>query len=296
MGCRSRHTIFSATHESMGLASFNSIFMQLRGTFRGSFLTDAVRSRGHGNGPGKGWQEGSPGGRILPSPSQPTGVDRDERQSGHPVPMDSPAGRAQGRPPGIDGHSCTGVSSKNPDCGPAWKILGSALIDIGRHAEAEGALKRAIALLPPGQGVDPPGRDGPPAQVPWRVLGRGLVVWPGHPVGPGRGRRAHRAGGILARFGRLQEAEAAHRAATSCTKGPLEEAYLNLGLVLRAEQRYDEAAVCLEQALELDPKYTAAKNALRDVRQTIRFLKRKDRNPGDCSPKSHQLTQSLREK
>jgi tetratricopeptide (TPR) repeat protein len=43
-------------------------------------------------------------------------------------------------------------------------------------------------------------------------------------------------------------------------------------LVLRAQERYEEAAECFERALELDPKYAAAKKALRDVRRALRFL------------------------
>ena len=79
-------------------------------------------------------------------------------------------------------------------------------------------------------------------------------------------------GGVLARAGRLKEAETAHRAAIRCSQGCRDEAYLNLGLVLRAQERHDEAATCFEQALKLDPKYVAARKALRDVRNTMRFL------------------------
>ena len=80
-------------------------------------------------------------------------------------------------------------------------------------------------------------------------------------------------GGVLAKSGRLKEAETAHRVAIRCTQGCRDEAYLNLGLVLRAQERYDEAATCFEQALKLDPKYVAARKALRDVRNTMRFSK-----------------------
>ena len=36
-----------------------------------------------------------------------------------------------------------------PECGPAWKILGSALIDVARYEEAEHVLKRAVSFCPP---------------------------------------------------------------------------------------------------------------------------------------------------
>jgi len=167
----------------------------------------------------------------------------------------------------------------HPECGPAWKILGSALIDMGRHAEAEGALKRAIALCP----LDK-------VWIPLAEMGHlhkargefwGAASWYGQAIKsvPDEASGHIGLGGILARFGRLQEAEEAHRAATCCTRGRRDEAYLNLALVLRAQQRYEEAAACLEQALKLDPKYAAAKKALRDVRETIRFLQKTSPEP-----------------
>ncbi len=167
----------------------------------------------------------------------------------------------------------------HPECGPAWKILGSALIDLGRHAEAEGALKRAIALCLPDK-----------VWIPLAEMGHlhkargefwGAAAWYSQAIKsvPDEAGGHMGLGGILAKFGRLQEAEAAHRAATGCSKGRRDEAYLNLGLVLRSQQRYEEAASCLEQALKLDPKYAAARKALRDVRDTIRFLKRKGQDP-----------------
>ena len=51
-----------------------------------------------------------------------------------------------------------------PDCGPAWKILGEALVDLARHSEAEHALKQAIAMCPPDKLWIPLARDGPSAQ------------------------------------------------------------------------------------------------------------------------------------
>src|SRR5262245_45729792 len=36
-----------------------------------------------------------------------------------------------------------------PECGPAWKVLGSALVELARHAEAERALKQALFFCPP---------------------------------------------------------------------------------------------------------------------------------------------------
>jgi tetratricopeptide (TPR) repeat protein len=160
-----------------------------------------------------------------------------------------------------------------PDCGPAWKILGSALVELARHAEAERALKQALSLCPPDK-----------LWIPFAEMGhlhkargeyKAAAVWYRQAIEavPEEASGHIYLGGVLAKSGRLNEAEAAHRAATRCTQGCRDEAYLNLGLVLRAQERYEEAAKCFEQVLELDPKYAAARKALRDVRNTIRFLK-----------------------
>ncbi len=105
-----------------------------------------------------------------------------------------------------------------PDCGPAWKILGEALIDLGRHAEAEGALKQAIAKCPPDKVWIPLAEMGHLhkargefwAAVAWyrRAIDKMPDEAGGH-IG---------LGGVLARFGRLKEAETAHRAAIRCTR------------------------------------------------------------------------------
>ncbi len=73
-------------------------------------------------------------------------------------------------------------------------------------------------------------------------------------------------GGMLAKQGRFAEAEASHRAATACSAGHVDEAYLNLGLVLRAQERFEEAAECFRESIRRDPGYREARQALRDVR------------------------------
>ena len=40
------------------------------------------------------------------------------------------------------------LTARHPECGPAWKLLGSALISLARYAEAEEAIRRATALCP----------------------------------------------------------------------------------------------------------------------------------------------------
>jgi Flp pilus assembly protein TadD len=73
-------------------------------------------------------------------------------------------------------------------------------------------------------------------------------------------------GCVLADLGELDAAETAHRSATACTGGGcIDEAFFNLGLILRAKQRYAEAFECFERAIQLDPHYSLAIAAREDV-------------------------------
>jgi tetratricopeptide (TPR) repeat protein len=51
----------------------------------------------------------------------------------------------------------------------------------------------------------------------------------------------------------------------------VEEAYFNLGLILRAEGKYEEALECFERAIEIDPQYTLAKQARKDVARLFKL-------------------------
>ena len=94
------------------------------------------------------------------------------------------------------------------------------------------------------------------------------------------------AGAILARQGRLEEAEQYHRKATVCSQGCIDEAFLNLGFVLRAQERFAEAQKCFEKALELDAGYDEAKIELNDVRAVIAYLESEQRRQTkDWTPK-----------
>jgi len=72
-------------------------------------------------------------------------------------------------------------------------------------------------------------------------------------------------GALLAVWGRFEEAKAAHRRATFCEKGCRDEAWYNIGLILRAQERFSDSATCFKRALAIDPDYKIAKRALRDV-------------------------------
>ena len=77
-------------------------------------------------------------------------------------------------------------------------------------------------------------------------------------------------GACLARQGKLEEAEAAHREGTK-REGLPDEAFFNLGLVLRSQGRFAEAKEAFEDAIAIDPKYTVAKTALEDVTKALKL-------------------------
>ncbi len=78
-------------------------------------------------------------------------------------------------------------------------------------------------------------------------------------------------GSALVRQGLHKEAEECHRRTTECPEGDIDEAYFNLGLVLRVQGRYEEARQCCLKALELDPNYKDVKHTLKDLEQVIAY-------------------------
>ena len=75
----------------------------------------------------------------------------------------------------------------------------------------------------------------------------------------------------LAKQGKLADAEHILRKAINCKNGAVDEAYYNLGLVLRGQGRFTESSDCLRSALGLDPDYEAANNALADLENVRRL-------------------------
>jgi tetratricopeptide (TPR) repeat protein len=80
-------------------------------------------------------------------------------------------------------------------------------------------------------------------------------------------------GALLAQKGDFAGAEAAHRKATKASKGCVEEAYLNLRLVLRAQERYEEALEAFNHALKLSPDYKEALIGKADMEKTLAYLR-----------------------
>ena len=156
-----------------------------------------------------------------------------------------------------------------PEDRTLWVIYGQALSDLARYAEARSAYERGLALTP----------EDERAPV-FRLLGElhearselreaeryyrdAIALAPDHPSA------YVYLGGMLARNGRLEEAEAIHRRGTQCVDGPTDEAFFNLGLVQRARRDYLGALASFRRAVELDPQYEEAIEAIRDLEAVL---------------------------
>jgi tetratricopeptide (TPR) repeat protein len=152
-----------------------------------------------------------------------------------------------------------------PDDERGWIILGRALTDADRYEEAEQAYAKAIEFTR---------RDR--LSLPYAEMGHMFersenlpeaAAWYGRAVqSDANDATCHLdMGWLLARQGRLHDAETCFRMATECGRGNVEEAFFSLGLVLRSQERFADAADCFREVLRADPGYRPARWALRDV-------------------------------
>jgi tetratricopeptide (TPR) repeat protein len=152
---------------------------------------------------------------------------------------------------------------------PGWSFLASALVELRAYSNARSALGRLDGLA----------RE----ELPYLVC----ICWGKYYDAIGDLKSAEKwyrkavvaapaalvyLGGVLARQGRLAEAKRCHRRATRLPEDDRlarDEAYFNIGLILRAERRYRDAVVCFDRAIALDPKYSVAIKAQEDVRSAL---------------------------
>ncbi len=158
-----------------------------------------------------------------------------------------------------------------PDYDIGWLLQGVMLYELARYDEAEKTLRRAVQLIPDGSldhGYVHLGhlcKDRGDYDDAERYYRKALELAPDN-----AGRHIF-LGAVLARKGDLVAAEKVHRDGTRCPRGDIDEAYLNLGYVLRAQERYDEALDCFTKALELTPEYEEAIVAKRDIEKVLEY-------------------------
>lgn len=168
----------------------------------------------------------------------------------------------------------TEFTKKFPDIIWGWVVLADTLADLACYKEGLAALRRAQRLAPPKHAA-------------------AILVWFGHFYRTAKNlkraelwyRRAVKKkrstrnlihlGGTLAEQGQFRDAKRCLRSAIQIGDELVDEAELNLGLILRAERRYSEALQHFKKALEIDPKYSLAREAIADLRK----LKAASTNP-----------------
>lgn len=165
----------------------------------------------------------------------------------------------------------------NPRDAATWARLGSALTNLANFDEAEVALRNALVhceaskriLVYTQLGHLFHHRGDYATATEWfeRVIELDPTDAAGHIY----------LGGSLAMQGKLEEAEASHRNAAECTSGCIDEAYHNIGLLLRAQGRLEESAVCFRRALDIDPEYSDSQLALDDVTHAMCYSTRSGR-------------------
>lgn len=156
-----------------------------------------------------------------------------------------------------------------PDDRAVLLIYGEALMGLARYGEGRSTFERALTLSAPTQQTSV-----------LRLLGRLYDA-------RGELREAERyyhdaiaaapthasayvyLGALLARTGRLDEAERIQQKAAACVDGAIDEAYLNLGLIQRARGDYVAALDSLRKAIALDPADTIAQEALLDIEAVL---------------------------
>lgn len=145
----------------------------------------------------------------------------------------------------------------------AWFVYGDALRVIGLAQEAERALLQAHELAPDRWQcvvrlamLKQHGGEHASAEAYFRQLCE-------DPEAAHRGYIWIMRGANLTHLGQLAEAMNCHRRAlTASENGSRDEAFLNIGLILRAKGQYSEARDALREAIAITPDYQEAQSAL----------------------------------
>jgi tetratricopeptide (TPR) repeat protein len=153
----------------------------------------------------------------------------------------------------------------------AWVLIyfGMALQDLARYQEARSAFERALTVLPLENHERVHRQLGLLSQDESKLEEAEHWFRKSIEARPGDAAPCIYLGAMLAKNGRLEEAESWHRRAVACPDGAIDEAYLNLGYVLRAKEEYLEAMDCFREALRRDPLYEAAQEALEDIERVL---------------------------
>jgi tetratricopeptide (TPR) repeat protein len=159
-----------------------------------------------------------------------------------------------------------------------WIMLGKDLTRLSRYAEARDAIGTSVRIRE--EAGDPPYWVALVAMAEsFRRAGdyRSARAWYRRAVAANLTNAGVHIflGSLLAKWGLFEQAKASHLRGTGCDEGCRDEAWHNLGLILRAQERFAESAECLGRALAIDPHYTLAHEALEDVTIAGRIVVRR---------------------
>jgi tetratricopeptide (TPR) repeat protein len=160
--------------------------------------------------------------------------------------------------------------AQEPNDRTALLLYGDALVGLGRYAEARAAFEHALSLSAPEERRRPLQLLAQLYDARYEAREAERYYREAIAAAPEHASAYIFLGALLAKMGRLEEAEVVHRRATECSEGEIDEAYLNLGLVQRGRGDYVAALGSLRHALSLDPTDTAVQEALADV-ETVLF-------------------------
>jgi tetratricopeptide (TPR) repeat protein len=161
---------------------------------------------------------------------------------------------------------------KFPKHGLGWLYYGMAQIDLCRYAEAEKAIRRAIALCPQKALPIAYSRMGHLFHVKGDF--KQAAFWYRKAVNqkPQDATWHIFLADNAFQHGLVKQAETYLRRALKCSEGSLDEAYFNLGGILLGKRKYPEAIECYREALKIDPKYRIAKKRLDDAELALLLM------------------------
>lgn len=158
-----------------------------------------------------------------------------------------------------------------PDSKGAWSMISDSLYRLSKMNEAKKALLKTINL-----------RSDSGEHLGWLLCRMGniykdsgnfrkAIEWfkKAHDEIPQEATFLIYIGVTFLRIGKCDEAAESLAKAALCKEGCIDEAFYNLGVVRMAQERYEEASLCFDKALKIDPKYKEAKQALKDMKKVL---------------------------
>jgi tetratricopeptide (TPR) repeat protein len=156
-----------------------------------------------------------------------------------------------------------------PDDRSALLIFGDALTSLARYAEARASYERALELSSLEQRLAPLRQLGHLYEARGEFHEAERYFREAIAAAPTDASAYVYLGALLTRSGRLEEAEDILVRGTMCVDGEISEVYYNLGLAQRGRRDYLGALDSLRHAVERDPDYALARNALADVERVL---------------------------